>query len=36
VWKPRGTRIRGRPWKRWIVDVEEDMQMMAKTVEKAM
>jgi hypothetical protein len=28
VWKPTGTRNRGRPWKRWIVDVEEDMQMM--------
>jgi hypothetical protein len=28
VWKPIGTRIRGRPRKRWIVDMEEDMQMM--------
>jgi hypothetical protein len=27
-WKPRGTRIRGRPRKRWIVDIEEDMQIM--------
>jgi hypothetical protein len=27
-WKPIGTRIRGRPRKRWIVDIEEDMQKM--------
>jgi hypothetical protein len=27
-WKPIGTRIRGRPRKRWILDVEEDMQIM--------
>jgi hypothetical protein len=27
-WKPIGTRIRGRPRKRWIVDTEEDMQIM--------
>jgi hypothetical protein len=27
-WKPIGTRIRGNPRKRWIVDVEEDMQIM--------
>jgi hypothetical protein len=27
-WKPVGTRIRGRPGKRWIVGVEEDMQIM--------
>jgi len=27
-WKPIGTRIRGRPRKRWIVDIEEDMQIM--------
>ena len=27
-WKPIGTSIRGRPRKRWIVDIEEDMQMM--------
>jgi hypothetical protein len=27
-WKPIGTRIRGRPRKRWIVDVEEDRQIM--------
>jgi hypothetical protein len=25
--KPIGTRIRGRPRKRWIVDTEEDMQI---------
>jgi hypothetical protein len=36
-WKPIGTRIRGRPRKRWIVDIEEDMEIMGnKTVEKAM
>jgi hypothetical protein len=27
-WKPVGTRIRGRPRKRWIVDIEEDMLIM--------
>jgi len=27
-WKPIGTRIRGRPSKRWIVDIEEDMQVI--------
>ena len=27
-WKPIGTRIRARPRKRWIVDIEEDMQIM--------
>jgi hypothetical protein len=27
-WKPTSTRIRGRPRKRWIVDIEEDMQIM--------
>ena len=27
-WKPVGTRIRGRPRKKWIVDIEEDMQML--------
>ena len=27
-WKPIGTRIRGRPRKRWIVDTEEDMQII--------
>ena len=36
-WKPIGTRIRGRPRKRWIVDIEEDMQIIEnKVVEKAM
>jgi len=27
-WKTIGTRIRGRPRKRWIADIEEDMQMI--------
>jgi len=27
-WKPIGTRVRRRPRKRWIVDIEEDMQIM--------
>jgi hypothetical protein len=27
-WKPTGTRITGRPRKRWIVDIEEDMQII--------
>jgi hypothetical protein len=27
-WKPIGTRNRGRPRKRWIADIEEDMQIM--------
>jgi hypothetical protein len=27
-WKPTDTRIRGRPRKRWVVDIEEDMQIM--------
>jgi len=27
-WKPIGTRIRGRPRKRWTADIEEDMQIM--------
>jgi len=26
-WKPIGTRIRGRPRKRSIVDIEDDMQI---------
>jgi hypothetical protein len=26
-WKPIGRRIRGRPRKRWIEDIEEDIQM---------
>jgi hypothetical protein len=27
-WKPMGRRIRGRPRKRWMEDVEEDIQTM--------
>jgi hypothetical protein len=27
-WKTVGTGIRGRPRKRWNVDIEEDMQIM--------
>ena len=27
-WKPIGRRIRGRPRKSWIEDVEEDIQIM--------
>jgi hypothetical protein len=27
-WKPICTRIRGRPRKRWIEDIEEDMKIM--------
>ena len=27
-WKLIGTRIRGRPRKRWILDIEEHMQIM--------
>jgi hypothetical protein len=27
-WKSIGTRIRGRPRKRWMVDIEEDMQIV--------
>jgi hypothetical protein len=27
-WKPIGTRIRERSRKRWIVDIEKDMQIM--------
>ena len=27
-WKPMGKRIRGRPRKRWIEDVEADFQTM--------
>ena len=30
-WKPIGTRIRGRPRKRWIVDIEEYIQIMVIT-----
>jgi hypothetical protein len=28
-WKPIGKRIRGRPRKRWIEDIEDDIQIMA-------
>jgi hypothetical protein len=27
-WKPIGTRIRGRPKKKWIVYIEENMQII--------
>ena len=27
-WKPAGKRIRGRPRKRWVEDIEEDIQSM--------
>jgi len=27
-WKPIGTRIRGGPRKRWIADIEKDIQIM--------
>ena len=27
-WKPIGTKTRGRPRKRWIVGIEEDLQIM--------
>jgi hypothetical protein len=27
-WKPTGRRKRGRPKKRWIEDIEEDLQIM--------
>ena len=27
-WKPIGTRTRGRPKKRWIAGIEEDLQIM--------
>jgi len=29
-WKPIGKRIGGRPRKSWIVDIEEDTQIMGK------
>jgi len=29
-WKPIGTRIRGRPGKRWVLDIEEDIQIMGR------
>jgi hypothetical protein len=28
MWKHIGTRTRGRPRKRWIADIEEDLQIM--------
>jgi hypothetical protein len=27
-WKPIGKRTKGRPRKRWIADIEEDLQIM--------
>jgi hypothetical protein len=27
-WKPTGRRIRGRPRKRWVQDIEEDIQAL--------
>ena len=33
-WEPMRRRIRGRPRKRWVEDVEEDIQTMGKRVEK--
>jgi len=27
-WKPIGTRTRGRPRKRWIAGIKEDLQIM--------
>ena len=27
-WKPKGRRIRGRPRKRWVEDIEEDIQAL--------
>ena len=36
-WKPIGRRIRGRPRKRWIEDIEEDITEDGnKSVEKVM
>ena len=29
-WKPIGTRTTGRPGKRWIAGIEEDLQIMGK------
>ena len=31
-WKPTGRRIRGRPRKRWIEEIEEDIQSMGTRV----
>jgi hypothetical protein len=33
-WKPIGTRIRGRPRKRWNADIESDTQIMGIRLEK--
>jgi hypothetical protein len=30
-WKPKSRRNRGRPWKRWIEDIEKDIQIMGRT-----
>jgi hypothetical protein len=30
-WKPMGRRNRGRPRKRWIEDIEKDVQIMGTT-----
>ena len=27
-WKPTGRRIRGRPRKRWVEDIEENIQVL--------
>jgi hypothetical protein len=27
-WKPKGRRVRGRPRKRWVEDIEEDIQTL--------
>jgi hypothetical protein len=27
-WRSIGMRTRGRPWKRWIAGIEEDLQIM--------
>jgi hypothetical protein len=27
-WKSIGRRLRGRPWKRWIEDIGDDIQIM--------
>jgi hypothetical protein len=29
-WKPTGTRIRGRPGKRWIADIEKGTQIVGR------